>query len=112
MLTLAARRRLLLQYVAELGERAQQLPTLDRRARAEFTGGRDAEERVGNRLPQLRRIPPAAQRVQLPRKSGIDLVDVDRRGFRGAAESDVTACRADVADRHRHVAGQLPLDVD
>ena len=62
ILATAAGGRLLLQDVAELGERTQQLTALDRRARAELTGRGNAEERIGNRLSQLRRIPTTAQR--------------------------------------------------
>ena len=67
---------------------------------AEFACLRDAEERIRNRLAQLRRIPAAAEREQLPRERRIDLVDVDvaRRAVVGAAVPDVAAGRADVAD--------------
>ena len=67
--------------------------------RAELACRGDAEERIGDRLAQLRRIPAAAEREQLPREGRIDLVDVDRRVCcLRAAEADVAPGRADVAD--------------
>src|SRR5262249_48807344 len=48
--------------VAELWERTQKLTTLHGRARAQFAGLGNSEERIGNRFPQLRRIPAATRR--------------------------------------------------
>jgi hypothetical protein len=111
ILTTAPRRCLLLENVAKLGEGAQELSALNGWCRRQLTCGRDAEKRIGYRLAQFRRIPPAAERKQLPCKGGIDLIDVDGRGLGRATESDISAGRADVANRHRHMARQLALDV-
>src|SRR5436190_5361974 len=102
--------RLVHQHVAELREGPQELAARDRRPRAELARRGDAEERIGHRLSQLRRIPAAAQREELVCEDWVDLVDVDRAIVR-AAEADVTAGCADVADGQRHGSWQLPLDV-
>src|SRR5206468_8066885 len=82
----------------------------NRWGRAELPGLGDTEERIRDRLPQLRRVPATAERKHLTRQRRVDLIDVDQRVGRTAV-SDVTAGGADVADRDRHRPGQLPLDV-
>ena len=112
ILTATASRRFQLQDVAELREWTQQLPALDRRTRPELAGGSNAEERVRNRFAKRSRIPAAARsREERPGERRIDLVDVDRRGFRGSTEPDVAPRGADVPDRHGHLTRQLALNV-
>ena len=85
------------------GIRPQQLRARQRRLRA--TAGRRAaiaEERVRQLLVERRRSERQVLRIEL--------VDVDR-GVVRAAERQVVAARADVADGDRLAARQLALEV-
>ena len=111
VLALPTRGRLVHEDVSVLGERPQQLAALNRRGASKFARPSNAEEGVGNRLTQSGGVPCSVRsREQLPRHRRIDLIDVDRAIVR-AAEADVAPGRADVADRHGHVARQLALNV-
>ena len=92
--------------VPELRERTQQLPARGVRlsAKSRPCKCRVAEKRIRHGLVQH----SGSEGCQVLR---IELIDVHGSVNR-SAERQVIAARADVAHRHRHVASQLPLQVD
>src|SRR5689334_4379785 len=86
------------EYVAELRERSQELAAGDRRRCGEGAGLWNAEKRIRHL-----RVQRAAQREILR----VELIDVET-----AARTQVVAARPHVGDRNRHLARQLPLNVE
>ena len=97
------------RHVVELWKRTQQLSRENRRTGAQLAGPRHAEERIGDRAAQRARVPAP---VRIPGQvRGIDLIDLDA-GVGESAVANIAPGRSDVADRQRHVASELTLDVN
>ena len=100
------------RHIAELRERPQKLPERHRRAVPSSPACAIPKNGLGTGLSQRRGVPSAARgREQLPRHPGSIWLML-RPTLLVPAKTEIAPGRAHVADRERHVAGQLALQVE